>query len=132
MKMGSRLALEGGTARARRCGCWQGLSEPLTSSYLPGVAVERLACGWAVVRRWAGTSIATPIRRLVARVPGGTVAVPSGHSGTRPLLRCVLSKVAAAAVMAMTYPRHRGVGTHWDPAKALPREYCGATEELAA
>jgi SAM-dependent methyltransferase len=41
----------------------------LTSLYLPGVAAERLEHGRAVVHRWVGTSIATPIRRTTATRP---------------------------------------------------------------
>ena len=38
----------------------------LASLYLPEVAPARLAAGRRVVRRWAGSSVGTPIRRLVA------------------------------------------------------------------
>lgn len=38
----------------------------LASLYLPDVAERRLVAGRAVVRRWIGTELTTPIRRLVA------------------------------------------------------------------
>lgn len=38
----------------------------LASLYLPDVAPDRMAAGRTVVRRWTGTELATPIRRLVA------------------------------------------------------------------
>lgn len=39
----------------------------LASLYLPDVAEDRLSAGRRVVRRWTGTTVTTPIRRLVAR-----------------------------------------------------------------
>ena len=38
----------------------------LASLYLPDVAPQRMEAGRAVARRWVGTEIAVPIRRLVA------------------------------------------------------------------
>lgn len=38
----------------------------LASLYLPGVGPERIEAGQRVVRRWVGTDVTTPIRRLVA------------------------------------------------------------------
>jgi len=38
----------------------------LASLYLPDVADERMAAGRRVMRRWIGTDLTTPIRRLVA------------------------------------------------------------------
>lgn len=41
----------------------------LASLYLPDVAPERIHAGRRVVRRWTGTRLTTPVRRLVARSP---------------------------------------------------------------
>ena len=38
----------------------------LASLYLPKVATERMDAARSVVRRWSGTDVTTPIRRLVA------------------------------------------------------------------
>jgi SAM-dependent methyltransferase len=70
---GSALAAAGLTVtsdEARGFGC--DLATPvvadrlLDSLYLPGVDATRMAAGRRVSRRWVGTTIAIPIRRLVA------------------------------------------------------------------
>ena len=67
------LTLTGDEQRGFRCDLAtpERAEQLLASLYLPGVTPERLAAGSRVVRRWAGTSITTPIRRFVAQLVGG-------------------------------------------------------------
>lgn len=62
------LRLVADDARAFRCHIAdEGVADELLASlYLPDVAHDRMAAGSRVVRRWVGSSVTTPIRRLIA------------------------------------------------------------------
>jgi SAM-dependent methyltransferase len=63
------MTLEQDEARAFRCELADvHVAEQLLASlYLPDVSPERMAAGKRVVHRWVGSTLTTPIRRLVAR-----------------------------------------------------------------
>ena len=65
-----RRARSPARAAAGRWGSSPGVADDLLRSlYLPDVRPERMQAGRRVVRRWVGTSIALPLRRIVARLP---------------------------------------------------------------